>query len=104
MIICDNDNWTLGDHLNTIRDVIKSNGKIVAHLEYNAYGNLLSKHKNTVNFTYTGKMTDSVTGLQWNINRWYDAKVGRWISTDPIGFRGYDVNLFRYIKHRLLSG
>ena len=34
--------------------------------------------------------------MQWNINRWYDPKVGRWISEDPIGFEAKDANLFRY--------
>ena len=102
-LICDNNNWTLGDHLNTIRDIIKSDGNIVAHLEYNAYGNLLSKHKNTVNFAYTGKMTDIVTDLQWNINRWYDSKVGRWISEDPIGFEAKDMNLARYVHNATMT-
>ena len=41
-------------------------------------------------------MFDDGTDLQWNINRWYDAQVGRWLSEDPIQFRGKDSNLFRY--------
>ena len=35
--------------------------------------------------------------MQWNINRWYDANVGRWISEDPIGFQAKDANLARYV-------
>ncbi len=42
-------------------------------------------------------MFDAVTGLQWNINRWYDPKIGRWISEDPIGFWASDANLNRYV-------
>ncbi|MDR2440942.1 MAG: RHS repeat-associated core domain-containing protein [Planctomycetaceae bacterium] len=73
------------------------------NFEYNAFGQLLSKTGNTdCVFKYTGKMTDEVTGLQWNINRWYDAKVGRWISEDPIRFLGGDFNLYRYVKNLLL--
>ena len=30
-------------------------------------------------------------------NRWYDAKVGRWISEDPIGFAAGDANVYRYV-------
>jgi RHS repeat-associated protein len=48
-------------------------------------------------------MTDIVTDLQWNINRWYDAKVGRWISEDPIGFEAKDTNLIRYIGNNSIS-
>ncbi|MCL2005562.1 MAG: RHS repeat-associated core domain-containing protein [Planctomycetaceae bacterium] len=52
-------------------------------------------------FRYTAKMFDDATGLQWNINRWYDPNVGRWISEDPIGFMGNDGNLFRYVQNFL---
>ena len=91
-----NDNWTLRDHLNTLRDVINMNGKVVSHLEYNAFGKLISSTGEKLPFRYTGKMFDDATGLQWNINRWYDADVGRWISEDPIGFIAGDTNLYRY--------
>jgi RHS repeat-associated protein len=43
-------------------------------------------------------MTDDITGLQWNINRWYDAQVGIWISEDPIGLIN-DINLFKYVHN-----
>jgi RHS repeat-associated protein len=46
-------------------------------------------------------MTDDVTNLQWNINRWYDARVGRWIYEDPIGFHAGDCNLQRYVYNSL---
>ncbi|MDR2641945.1 MAG: hypothetical protein LBC74_04050, partial [Planctomycetaceae bacterium] len=52
---------------------------------------------------YTGKLTDKSSDLQWNINRWYDSDIGRWVSEDPIGFDGDDRNLFRYIKNFLQS-
>ncbi len=50
----------------------------------------------------TGKLYDAKAGLQWNINRWYDPNVGRWCSEDPIGFRGKDVNLYRYVNSNQL--
>ncbi|MDR2440940.1 MAG: RHS repeat-associated core domain-containing protein, partial [Planctomycetaceae bacterium] len=95
-LIAQNSAYTLCDHLGTVRDLI-GNG-VAAHFEYNAFGQLLSKTGNTdCVFKYTGKMTDDITDLQWNINRWYDAKVGRWISIDPIGFKSRDVSLYRYV-------
>ena len=48
-------------------------------------------------FIYTGRFLDNLTGLQWNLNRWYDASLGRWLSQDPIGFKGGDFNLYRYV-------
>jgi RHS repeat-associated protein len=93
------DDWTLRDHLNTVRKVINAKGKMISHLEYNAFGALQNATGDKVLFRYTGKMFDDATGLQWNINRWYDANVGRWISEDPIEFRGRDANLARYVKN-----
>ncbi|MDR2169616.1 MAG: hypothetical protein LBP59_05695, partial [Planctomycetaceae bacterium] len=54
-------NWTLNDHLNTIRDIIKPDGNVASHLEYNAFGKLISETKNdSLLFAYTGKLFDAV--------------------------------------------
>ncbi|MCL2005365.1 MAG: RHS repeat-associated core domain-containing protein [Planctomycetaceae bacterium] len=98
------DAWTLRDHLNTVRNVIDMNGKTISHLQYNAFGKLISSTGEKLPFRYTGKMFDDATGLQWNINRWYDANVGRWISEDPIGFMGRDGNLSRYVNNAPTMG
>ena len=87
--------WSLTDHLGTIRDIIGSEN---AHLIYDAFGNLISG-TNPLLFGYTGKPFDPAANLQNNINRWYDAAVGRWLSTDPIGFEGNDTNLYRYVSN-----
>jgi RHS repeat-associated protein len=104
-LLCDNNNWTLGDHLNTIRDIVKSDGTVEEHLDYNSFGKLISVTKNTdpTFFAYTGKLTDKSSDLQWNINRWYDSNVRRWMSDDPIGFRGHDNNLYRYVSNDFLN-
>jgi RHS repeat-associated protein len=88
----------LCDHLGSVRDVLKTSG-VVKHLEYDAFGKLINKSGaiSVPFFRYTGKFTDDTTELQWNINRWYDANVGRWVSEDPIGFDANDVNLYRYV-------
>ncbi|HVT29148.1 MAG TPA: RHS repeat-associated core domain-containing protein [Lacipirellulaceae bacterium] len=47
-------------------------------------------------FGYTGRWFDTATGLQNNLNRWYDPQTGRFLSEDPTGFAGGDANLYRY--------
>ena len=47
-------------------------------------------------FGFTGRPEDEATGLQNNMNRWYDAKTGIWLSNDPTGFSAGDTNLARY--------
>ena len=89
--------WSLTDHLGTVRDILGSEN---VHLIYDSFGNLISG-TNPLLFGFTGKAFDSDTHLQNNINRWYDATVGRWLSTDPIGFEGNDMNLYRYVKNKV---
>ena len=91
----------LADHLGTIRDLAESDDGLTVianHRFYDSYGNLKSETNSAVDclFGYTGRAFDGNTGLQNNLNRWYDAKAGDWISEDPIGFFGRDVNLSRY--------
>jgi RHS repeat-associated protein len=39
------------------------------------------------------------TLFPYGAHRWYDPQAGRWISQDPIGFTGGDINLYRYTKN-----
>ena len=96
--------WSLADQLGSIRDIADANEttgitSIANHRRYDGYGKRLTESNPAVDliFGYTGKMLDEATGLQNNLNRWYDSQTGRWISQDPIGFGGGDANLYRYV-------
>ena len=98
---------TLTDHLNTVRDIAKYNSQtdtttVVNHLVYDAFGKVTSETNPAVDslFLFTGRPFDQDSQLQNNLNRWYDARVGRWLSEDPIGFAGGDGNLYRYVGNR----
>ena len=88
--------WSLTDHLGTIRDILSTTE--TTHLIYDAFGNLISG-TNPLLFCYTGKPFDPATHLQNNINRWYDATTGRWLSTDPSNFYGNTLNLYKYVQN-----
>jgi len=95
--------WTLTDHLNTVRDIAKFDPQtgattVVNHLVYDAFGNVTSESNPAVDslFLFTARPFDGDTGLQNNLNRWYDPAVGRWLSEDPVGYDAGDINLFRY--------
>ncbi|GAB6188223.1 RHS repeat-associated core domain-containing protein [Thermopirellula anaerolimosa] len=95
--------WTLTDHLNTVRDIAKydpltDTTTVVNHLVYDAFGRVTSESNPAVDslFLFTARPFDLDTGLQNNLNRWYDPRVGRWLSEDPIGFNAGDENLYRY--------
>ncbi|NMC20553.1 MAG: RHS repeat-associated core domain-containing protein [Thermogutta sp.] len=76
---------------------------MVNHLVYDAFGRVTSESNPAVDslFLFTARPFDADTGLQNNLNRWYDPAVGRWLSEDPIGFGGGDGNLYRYVLNRV---
>jgi RHS repeat-associated protein len=103
--------WTLTDHLNTVRDIAKYDPQtgattVVNHLVYDAFGRVTSESNPAVDslFLFTARPFDADTELQNNLNRWYDASVGRWLSEDPVGFAAGDGNLYRYVGNAALGG
>ncbi len=46
---------------------------------------------------FTGREWDPEIGLYYYRARYYDPKAGRFLSEDPIGFAGGDVNLYSYV-------
>lgn len=89
--------WGLADHEGTIRDIVNNSGAAVDHRVFNSFGKMTSETPAAADFlfAYTGKMLDAQTGLQNNLNRWYDSATGRWISQDPLGLLP-DSNPYRY--------
>lgn len=101
--------WTLGDNQGTIRDLVEYDANtdtstVANHKQYDAFGNVTSETDAAIDslFGYTGRPFDDASGLQNNLNRWYDAALGKWLSEDPIGFEGGDANLGRYVGNEPL--
>ncbi len=102
--------WPLADHLGSIRDIADRNDttgvtSVTNHRRYDSFGNLKSETNAAVDlvFGYTGKLFDEATGLQNNLNRWYNPRLGKFISQDPIGFASGDANLYRYGSNEPIS-
>lgn len=94
--------WPLADNLGTVRDLVEYTGGLTLnrnHIKYDAFGNVTAESDSAVDhlFGYTGRAFDEETGLQNNLNRWYDATIGQWISEDPIGISAGDPNFYRYV-------
>lgn len=97
--------WLLADHQGTIRDRVTIATHVDNHVQYNAFGEILGGATGTSTATigYTGQIWDASAGLYNFRNRWYDPKVGRFLSQDPIGFEAGDANLYRYVGNSPLS-
>ncbi len=109
--------WALTDNVGSVRDVIDSNGDLRVHRRFDGFGNVVAEtHYNTSGtavttgqtgfvdeaFAFTGRWLDKTTGLQNNLNRWYDPQVGRWLSEDPMGLT-VDANPYRYVSNQPTS-
>ena len=95
--------WALADNLGTVRDLAVNNSQsgvttVANHCVYDSFGNLQSQTNAAVDciFGFVGQADDPATGLQNNLNRWYDAATARWVSQDPIDLNGGDPNTYRY--------
>jgi RHS repeat-associated protein len=91
------------DHLNTPRFATNAQGQIVWRWEGQAFGNTPANDdpdgdgtRTTVNLRFPGQYFDAETGLHYNWNRYYDPKIGRYITSDPIGLEG-GLNTYTYV-------
>ena len=105
------------DHLGSTVALADSSGAIVSSTSYDSFGNAAPKQAAgsaasgagnaapniATSYRYTGREYDADTGLYYYRNRWYDPETGRFISEDPIGFAGGDINLYGYVGNNPLS-
>lgn len=87
--------YFLQDHLGSTTALTNSLGVVTSQMNYDAFGNPTTSGSLT-RYTYTGREFDSDTGLFYYRARWYDPKIGRFISEDPIGLAG-GINQFSYV-------
>ncbi|MCZ2391072.1 MAG: RHS repeat-associated core domain-containing protein [Acidobacteria bacterium] len=88
--------YFLADHLGSTNGLVDASGALTASNSYDSFGNPSNPNFPT-RYQFTGREYDNFTGLQYSRARYYDPKIGRFISEDPIGFNGGDVSLYGYV-------
>lgn len=95
-----------GDQINSTRQAATYNAgtdttTVAKNLAYDSFGNTTADSASGVVliFGYTARYKDSDTQLQLNGPRIYLSRAGIWGQEDPIGFRGGDENLGRYVRN-----
>ncbi|WP_244599762.1 RHS repeat domain-containing protein, partial [Escherichia coli] len=84
-------------------EMTDSDGKIVWETGYQVWSNTIQEKDHgrvEQNLRYQGQYLDRETGLHYNLHRYYDPDVGRFIVTDPIGLAG-GINLYAYAPNPL---
>ena len=74
-------------------------GNVVWQTDYDIYGNLRNLHGNRqfIPFRQLGQYEDEETGLYYNRFRYYNPRIGNYISQDPIGLVGGNPTLYGYV-------
>jgi len=88
--------WFQNDYMGKPQKLIKENGQIVWEAIYDSFGNCkLLNDEITNNLRLPGQYFDSETGLHYNLNRYYDPQIGRYLRIDPFGD---GTNLYVYVR------
>ena len=72
-----------------------SSGNNLAQYTYEAFGNTTAVGTSTNPYQYTGRENDS-TGVYYYRARYYSPILQRFISEDPLQFKGNSVNFYEY--------
>jgi RHS repeat-associated protein len=70
---------------------------------YDEFGNLMAK-SGTLNQPFQFSTAyDEKIGLSYYGYRFYSPVQGKWITRDPIGFAGGDLNLYRFVGNNAIN-
>ena len=88
------------DYLGTPTQAYDSKGKLVWEMLLDVYGNAkeYAGEKCFIPFRYQGQYEDNETCLYYNRFRYYDTKLGSYISQDSIRLAGNNPTLYGYVQ------
>ena len=91
--------WYLTDRMGTVRDIVDANGALIDTITYDSFGNILSETNPLAGdrFKFTGREWFDQIGLYYYRARFYDPRIGKFTSQDPLRFAAGDTNLYRYV-------
>ena len=89
----------ISDYIGRPVQAYDDNGNVVWQADYDIYGNLRNLHgcRQFIPFRQLGQYEDDETHLYYNRFRYYDPRIGNYISQDPIRLAGNNPTLYGYV-------
>ncbi|MCC7306235.1 MAG: RHS repeat-associated core domain-containing protein [Acidobacteria bacterium] len=88
-------NYFLADHLGSTNGLTDGTGSLTSQASYDSFGNQTGSL--ATRYQFTGREYDNFTNQFYYRARFYESKLGRFSSEDPIGFHSGDVNYYAYL-------
>jgi RHS repeat-associated protein len=87
------------DGLGSITSLSNAAGSVIQTYTFDSFGKQTASSGSLVNpFQYTARESDTETGLYYYRARYYDPSTGRFLSEDPIGFKG-GMDFYSYVHN-----
>ncbi|MBC3208614.1 RHS domain-containing protein, partial [Pseudomonas sp. SWRI111] len=91
------------DHLGTPQELTDYSGEIVWSAQYDAYGKvaavtLAGEEYLDQPLRFQGQYFDAESGLHYNRHRYYDPRLGRYLTPDPVKLAG-GLNQYQYVPN-----
>ena len=90
------------DHLGTPKAITNDKQETVWQIDLDTFGetkSIQSKDNFQFNLRFVGQYFDQETGYHYNYHRYYDPKIGRYLTSDPIGLNGGSLNTYAYVDN-----
>jgi len=91
------------DTLSSVTSLSNPAGSVTNTYTFDSFGNVTTSTGSLTNpFQYTGRDNDSEIGLYYYRARYFDPKVGRFMSEDPLGVRDH-LNMYAYVHNNPIN-